>query len=152
MLYRYMLTVAFVAGHPRQMSDGRANDSSSTRLEDRVRAQEAEIAALRAQVTELQRPAATLAPSDVQRYGRQMIMSEIGGPGQIALASSSVVVVGAGGLGCPALSYLAAAGVGRIGIVDDDVVEMSNLHRQVLHSEESIGQPKCESAAAAIRK
>ena len=134
--------------------DVKASDpvAASIGLEERVKAQEAEIAALRAQVTRLHSPLAALTPSDVQRYGRQMIMSEIGGPGQVALASSSVIVVGAGGLGCPALSYLAAAGVGRIGIVDDDVVEMSNLHRQVLHSEQSIGLPKCESAAAAIRK
>ncbi|EKM78574.1 hypothetical protein AGABI1DRAFT_40960 [Agaricus bisporus var. burnettii JB137-S8] len=87
---------------------------------------------------------------DYQRYGRQMILDGFGLPGQVKLKQSSIVVVGAGGLGCPALQYLAAAGVGIIGIVDDDLVELSNLQRQILHSESSIGIHKAESAASSL--
>ncbi|KIJ66799.1 hypothetical protein HYDPIDRAFT_174156 [Hydnomerulius pinastri MD-312] len=89
---------------------------------------------------------------DYPRYGRQMILDNFGLEGQIKLHQSSVVVVGAGGLGCPALQYLAAAGVGRIGIIDHDKVELSNLQRQVLHNEETIGMYKALSAAAAIKR
>ncbi|KAI9462160.1 hypothetical protein F5148DRAFT_1214160 [Russula earlei] len=87
---------------------------------------------------------------DYKRYGRQMILDGIGLPGQLKLQQAAVVVVGAGGLGCPALQYLAAAGVGRIGIIDHDVVELSNLQRQTLHTESRLGQPKAESAACAL--
>ncbi|KAI6155337.1 hypothetical protein BKA82DRAFT_991737 [Pisolithus tinctorius] len=90
--------------------------------------------------------------SDYLRYGRQMILDGFGLEGQIKLQRSSAVVVGAGGLGCPALQYLAAAGVGHIGIIDHDKVELSNLQRQVLHSEQMIGKPKAYSAAEAIRR
>ncbi|KAF9452326.1 hypothetical protein P691DRAFT_772321 [Macrolepiota fuliginosa MF-IS2] len=89
---------------------------------------------------------------DYQRYGRQMILDGFGLSGQVKLKQSSVIVVGAGGLGCPALQYLAAAGVGTIGIVDDDIVELSNLQRQILHSESSLGIPKAESAASSIKR
>ncbi|KZW02931.1 hypothetical protein EXIGLDRAFT_829051 [Exidia glandulosa HHB12029] len=91
---------------------------------------------------------------DYQRYGRQLILDGFGLPAQQKLKNASVVVVGAGGLGCPALQYLAAAGVGRLGIVDHDVVEVSNLQRQVLHNENTanMGMPKAESAALALRK
>ncbi|KAG6334117.1 hypothetical protein ID866_4979 [Astraeus odoratus] len=89
---------------------------------------------------------------DYLRYGRQMILSGFGLEGQVKLQKSSVVVVGAGGLGCPALQYLAAAGVGRLGIIDYDTVELSNLQRQILHHEQMIGKPKVFSAAAAVRK
>ncbi|KDR79056.1 hypothetical protein GALMADRAFT_138015 [Galerina marginata CBS 339.88] len=89
---------------------------------------------------------------DYQRYGRQMILDGFGLPGQVKLRHSSVVVVGAGGLGCPALQYLAAAGIGRIGIVDHDHVELSNLQRQILHNEESVGMYKAESAALALKR
>ncbi|KAI0312316.1 hypothetical protein OF83DRAFT_1176751 [Amylostereum chailletii] len=89
---------------------------------------------------------------DYQRYGRQMILDGFGLPGQLKLQHASVLVVGAGGLGCPALQYLAAAGVGRIGIVDHDHVELSNLHRQVLHTEDRVGTPKAESAAIALKQ
>ncbi|KAJ6547164.1 hypothetical protein B0H19DRAFT_1164265 [Mycena capillaripes] len=93
-----------------------------------------------------------LALDDYSRYGRQMILDGFGLPGQLKLQNSSVVVVGAGGLGCPALQYLAAAGVGRIGIVDHDVVEVSNLQRQILHDESKVGMSKAESAARALRQ
>ncbi|KAJ7756794.1 hypothetical protein DFH07DRAFT_742478 [Mycena maculata] len=93
-----------------------------------------------------------LALDDYPRYGRQMILEGFGLPGQLKLQNSSVAVVGAGGLGCPALQYLAAAGIGRIGIIDHDVVELSNLQRQILHDESKVGMPKAESAARALRK
>ncbi|KAK0204594.1 hypothetical protein DFS33DRAFT_668944 [Desarmillaria ectypa] len=89
---------------------------------------------------------------DYRRYGRQMILDGFGLPGQLKLQNSSVVVVGAGGLGCPALQYLGAAGFGRIGIIDHDVVEVSNLQRQILHNESTIGLPKAESAAQSLRR
>ncbi|TDL25454.1 hypothetical protein BD410DRAFT_716994 [Rickenella mellea] len=95
---------------------------------------------------------AKLKLEDYRRYGRQMILPGLGLPGQSKLLNASVVVVGAGGLGCPALQYLAASGVGRIGIVDHDIVELSNLQRQVLHLEENIGKSKVFSAAEAIKK
>jgi len=82
--------------------------------------------------------------SELERYNRHLIMPEVGLEGQRALKSSSVLLVGAGGLGAPSATYLAAAGVGRIGIVDFDVIEKSNLHRQVLFSEKDIGRSKAE--------
>ncbi len=86
------------------------------------------------------------------RYARQIILPQVGERGQLKLLDASVLCVGAGGLGCPTLLYLAAAGVGRIGIVDDDVVDRSNLQRQVLHAEELVGTPKVDSALAALRR
>ncbi|WP_262692763.1 HesA/MoeB/ThiF family protein [Kordiimonas aestuarii] len=87
----------------------------------------------------------------LERYARHIILKEVGGTGQAKLLGSKVLVVGAGGLGAPMLMYLAAAGVGTIGIIDDDVVELSNLQRQVIHTTENIGKAKVESAAEAIR-
>ena len=87
-----------------------------------------------------------------QRYDRQMILSNFGEAGQQKLLSAKVLVIGAGGLGCPALHYLTAAGVGTIGIADDDVVALNNLHRQVLFSENDIGFSKAERAAAILTK
>lgn len=84
--------------------------------------------------------------SQLQRYSRQIVMQEIGAAGQQRLADSAMLVIGAGGLGSPALLYLAGAGVGRLGVVDSDVVEASNLHRQVLHTTADVGRPKAESA------
>ncbi|KAF2808195.1 uncharacterized protein BDZ99DRAFT_509534 [Mytilinidion resinicola] len=88
---------------------------------------------------------------EYRRYGRQLIMPEIGLTGQLRLKSSSVLVVGAGGLGCPAAAYLAGAGVGMIGLIDGDTVEESNLHRQILHSTERVAMPKVDSAIASLR-
>ncbi|WP_029350046.1 molybdopterin-synthase adenylyltransferase MoeB [Bosea sp. 117] len=87
---------------------------------------------------------------EVERYARHIVLSEIGGPGQQKLKKASMLVVGAGGLGAPALLYLAAAGVGRLVVMDDDVVSLSNLQRQVLHTTDGIGEPKTTSAARAI--
>lgn len=84
------------------------------------------------------------------RYQRQILLKELGPAGQEKLLASKVLVIGAGGLGCPALLYLAAAGIGTIGIVDDDTVAISNLHRQVLYSSNDVGLPKAELAAASL--
>ncbi|WCJ32977.1 Adenylyltransferase and sulfurtransferase MOCS3 [Euphorbia peplus] len=92
-----------------------------------------------------------LSPDMIYRYSRQLLLPNFGVQGQSNLINSSVLVVGAGGLGSPALLYLAACGVGRLGIVDHDVVELNNMHRQVIHTEAFIGQPKVKSAAAACR-
>jgi adenylyltransferase/sulfurtransferase len=89
--------------------------------------------------------------ADIQRYARHILLAEVGGIGQAKLKAARVLVVGAGGLGCPLVLYLAAAGVGTIGIVDDDRVELSNLQRQVAHTTARIGAPKAASAAAAAR-
>lgn len=90
--------------------------------------------------------ATTLSADEVARYSRQLILPEIGVEGQKKLKSSSVLIVGCGGLGCPSSLYLTAAGFGKIGLVDADVVETSNLHRQVLHREDTVGIPKTTSA------
>lgn len=90
---------------------------------------------------------------EYERYGRQMIVPEFGSlKSQISLKESKILVIGAGGLGCPALLYLSAAGVGTIGIVDDDKVDKGNLHRQVLHTTETVGMSKCDSAKQYINK
>jgi len=85
--------------------------------------------------------------TQLDRYSRHVIMDEIGPDGQQRLLEGSVLIVGAGGLGSPAIQYLAAAGVGRLGIVDDDDVERSNLQRQIVHGDDDVGRPKVESAA-----
>lgn len=87
-----------------------------------------------------------------ERYGRQMILKGFGEANQQKLLQAKVLVVGAGGLGCPALQYLAAAGIGTIGIVDNDAVSLSNLHRQVLYTTDDIGLPKAEVAASRLRR
>lgn len=93
-----------------------------------------------------------LSPQELERYARHIVLHEIGGPGQAALKRARVLVIGAGGLGAPALLYLAAAGVGALGVIDDDAVALSNLQRQVIHGTPEIGEAKVESAAAAIRR
>lgn len=91
-----------------------------------------------------------LTDSQKQRYLRNIILPEIGEGGQKKLLQAKVLVIGAGGLGSPALLYLAAAGVGNIGVIDDDVVELSNLQRQVIHSEKNLGEKKVQSAKEKI--
>ena len=93
-----------------------------------------------------QLPDADLSSAERGRYARHLTLPELGVTGQQRLKTASVLCVGAGGLGSPLLLYLAAAGIGRIGIVDDDSVEVSNLQRQVIHGERTIGQPKTGSA------
>jgi molybdopterin-synthase adenylyltransferase len=88
---------------------------------------------------------------EVQRYSRHILLPELGGTGQAKLRAASVLIVGAGGLGSPLALYLAAAGVGRIGIIDADTVEPSNLQRQIAHSTANLGENKARSAAAAMR-
>ena len=90
----------------------------------------------------------TLSPDELERYARHIVLHEIGGAGQQRLKAARLLVVGAGGLGSPALLYLAAAGVGHLTVVDDDAVSLSNLQRQVLHATPDIGRSKVASAAA----
>lgn len=96
--------------------------------------------------------ASGLTPGELRRYGRQMLLPEIGSEGQARLKRTSVLVVGAGGLGSPATLYLAAAGIGRIGIADPDTVDESNLHRQILYGAPDVGRPKAEAAAEALAR
>jgi len=95
--------------------------------------------------------ARTLTLDEIRRYQRQMIMPEVGPVGQRKLLNAKVLLIGAGGLGSPTGMYLGAAGVGTIGIVDFDVVDVSNLHRQLLHGHKDVGRPKVESAADTLR-
>jgi molybdopterin/thiamine biosynthesis adenylyltransferase len=92
-----------------------------------------------------------LSPDELERYSRHILLRDVGGPGQAKLKAARVLVIGAGGLGTPVLMYLAAAGVGRLGVVDDDRVSLSNLQRQVIHTTDRVGLNKTESAAATIR-
>lgn len=93
---------------------------------------------------------ARLSELELERYARHIVLPEVGGPGQQKLKRARVLVVGAGGLGAPALLYLAAAGVGTLGIVDDDTVSLSNLQRQVIHDTASVGKAKVESAGETV--
>ena len=93
-----------------------------------------------------------LTPEEIERYKRQLVLKEIGGEGQQRLKNARVLVVGAGGLGSPLILYLAAAGIGTIGVIDDDRVGLDNLQRQVLHDTTSVGELKTESAAATIAR
>lgn len=92
-----------------------------------------------------------LTESEILRYSRQIILPEVGGAGQEKLKESRVLVVGAGGLGSPAALYLAAAGVGTVGLCDDDIVDLTNLQRQVIHSSADLGRTKVSSSAARLR-
>src|SRR6059058_4382988 len=93
----------------------------------------------------------TFTPDQVARYARHLILPEVGGAGQRKLLNSSVLLLGAGGLGSPAAMYLAAAGVGKVGIVDFDTVDASNLQRQLLHGHDDVGRAKVDSAARTLR-
>src|SRR5436853_2552600 len=92
-----------------------------------------------------------LSKEEILRYSRHLIMPEVGMDGQLKLKQAKVLCIGAGGLGSPLALYLAAAGVGTLGIVDFDIVDFTNLQRQILHTTESVGQKKLDSAASTIR-
>ena len=94
----------------------------------------------------------SLSAEELTRYSRHIVLRHVGGPGQQKLKAARVLVIGAGGLGAPVLHYLAAAGVGTLGIVDDDMVSLSNLQRQVIHGTDDIGRAKVESAATAMTR
>lgn len=96
------------------------------------------------------KPQGTFREAELERYARHIVLRELGGAGQKKLKSAKVLVIGAGGLGSPVLMYLAAAGVGTIGVIDDDTVDNSNLQRQVIHRDETIGMPKVQSACEAM--
>jgi molybdopterin-synthase adenylyltransferase len=93
-----------------------------------------------------------LTPEEIDRYARHLVLRDVGGPGQLKLKAARVLVIGAGGLGAPLIQYLAAAGVGVIGIVDDDAVSLSNLQRQVIHGTPDLGRLKVESASGAVER
>ncbi|MDT5032391.1 MAG: sulfur-carrier protein adenylyltransferase/sulfurtransferase, partial [Actinoplanes sp.] len=97
-------------------------------------------------------PAPELTVDEIRRYSRHLIIPDVGMDGQKRLKNAKVLAVGAGGLGSPTLMYLAAAGVGTLGIVDFDTVDESNLQRQIIHGVSDIGRPKAESAADSIRE
>ncbi len=92
-----------------------------------------------------------LSPEEIERYARHIVLRGIGGPGQQKLKAAKVLVIGAGGLGSPLIQYLAAAGIGEIGIVDDDIISLSNLQRQVLFTTQDIGKPKVNIASDAMQ-
>ena len=94
---------------------------------------------------------AMLSDEEIDRYARHLVLKEIGGLGQTKLKAAKVAVVGAGGIGCPAAQYLAAAGVGKLGLIDDDAVSLSNLQRQILFTTEQVGTAKTMSAAVALQ-
>ena len=91
-----------------------------------------------------------LSAAELERYARHIVLHEVGGPGQQALKDASALMVGAGGLGAPALMYLAAAGIGALGVVDDDIVTLSNLQRQIIHGTPDVGRRKVDTAAERI--
>jgi adenylyltransferase/sulfurtransferase len=138
-------------------------------FKDRIIALEAELEALRIDLAEaeanLERQEESnsaelaaapspwpLRPEEYERYGRQLIIPALGIKGQLRLRASKVLIVGAGGLGCPAAAYVAGAGVGTLGLVDGDAVEVSNLHRQIAHATSRVGMPKVESAIAYLKE
>lgn len=93
-----------------------------------------------------------LTTNELERYARHIVLREVGGPGQARLKAARVLVVGAGGLGSPVIAYLAAAGIGTLGIADDDTVSLSNLQRQIVHDTNNVGMAKTESAARTVRR
>jgi adenylyltransferase/sulfurtransferase len=101
---------------------------------------------------DVERRKMALSEKELERYARHIVLHDVGGPGQQKLKAARVLIVGAGGLGSPAIAYLAAAGVGTIGIVDDDSVSLSNLQRQIIHDTDAVGEPKTQSAARAVAR
>jgi molybdopterin-synthase adenylyltransferase len=93
-----------------------------------------------------------LTPEELERYARHIVLAEVGGAGQQRFRNARVLIVGAGGLGAPLALYLAAAGIGTLGIADDDIVSLSNLQRQVIHDTQRVGQAKVESAKATLQR
>jgi molybdopterin-synthase adenylyltransferase len=93
-----------------------------------------------------------LSSDEIERYARHIVLRGVGGPGQLKLKAARVLIIGAGGLGSPLIQYLAASGIGTLGIVDDDLVSLSNLQRQVLHATPDVGRAKVDSARAAIQR
>lgn len=94
----------------------------------------------------------TLAPDRLERFARHIVLPEVGGAGQVALSTAHVVLIGCGGIGSPALQYLAASGIGALTLVDDDVVDASNLQRQTIFAEADVGRPKAEVAAQWVER
>lgn len=94
----------------------------------------------------------SLTSEETERYARHIVLADVGGPGQAKLKAARVLVIGAGGLGAPVLQYLAAAGIGTIGVVDDDAVALSNLQRQTIHDTQAVGELKTTSAARALTR
>src|SRR5580698_1828758 len=92
-----------------------------------------------------------LSDEELDRYARHLVLRQVGGPGQAKIRAASVLVVGAGGLGSPVALYLAAAGIGRIGLVDDDAVSLSNLQRQILFKTKDVGRAKVDAGAEALK-
>src|ERR1700689_291166 len=100
----------------------------------------------------MHRVKAMLDAKELERYARHIVLREVGGPGQAKLKAARVLVVGAGGLSAPVLLYLAAAGVGTLGVIDDDIVSLSNLQRQVIFGTDDVGERKVDAAETAIAK
>lgn len=97
-------------------------------------------------------PKTMLTIADILRYGKPMLLPEVGEAGQLKLKNAKVLVIGTGGLGCPMMLYLAASGIGTIGIVDFDKVELHNLHRQILYAEDVVGSPKVTAAKSTLER
>lgn len=149
------LHVALPEGHPLRMATGGAPQGwvALGIIAGLALAYRAGLRRLRAKVAPAaaQAPSGSFRPAELDRYARHIMLREIGGPGQRKLKDSKVLVIGAGGLGSPALLYLAGAGVGVLGFVDDDMVDGSNLQRQIIHADQRIGMPKVFSAEIALR-
>jgi molybdopterin/thiamine biosynthesis adenylyltransferase len=153
------LHVALPDGHPLRMATGGAPQgwvalgiivALALAYRAGLRRLRARVAPAAAQAPTGERSGA-FRPAELNRYARHIMLREIGGPGQRKLKDSKVLVIGAGGLGSPALLYLAGAGVGVLGFVDDDMVDGSNLQRQIIHADQRIGMPKVFSAEIALR-